>query len=200
MADLPGRACPRAASRSFRRAGGALCALWLALCAPAGAEDAHYRLNPGDKLDIKVWQEENLQGEVTVQPDGSVSFPLVGQLPAAGKTTLEFAALLSERLGQYLPAPEVNVRLVAAEGNLVYVTGEVAHPGAFALKRPTDVMQAIGLAGGLTEFADDADIVILRRGADGAVSALPFDYGEVRRGEALESNVLLRSGDTVVVP
>lgn len=173
--------------------------IWLATCSSAMA-DEDYRLNPGDKLEIKVWQEENLHSEVVVQPDGTVSFPLAGHIPAAGKTTAEFIEALKQRLSLFMPGPEVNVRLVAADGNMVYVTGEVAHPGAFILKRPTDVMQAISMAGGLTEFARKNNIVILRHETGGTARSLPFPYSEVEDGEELEANIQLHSGDTIVVP
>lgn len=166
---------------------------------PAFAAEV-YHLNPGDTIDITVWQEENLHTEAVVLPDGSVSFPLVGHVPAAGKTTGEFAALVKTRLAEFMPNPEVNVRLIGADGNMIYVTGEVAHPGAFVMKRPTDVMQAISMAGGLTAFAKRNDIVILHREADGHSSSLPFEYDEVEDGRELAMNILLHSGDTVVVP
>ncbi|SMF97648.1 polysaccharide export outer membrane protein [Methylomagnum ishizawai] len=184
---------------------GTLSGLALAVClllslGSKSQADGDYRLNPGDKLEITVWQEENLHAEVTVQPDGTVSFPLAGPIPAAGKTTAEFLEALKQRLAQFIPGPEVNVRLLAAEGNMVYVTGEVAHPGGFTLKRPTDVMQAISLAGGLTEFARKNSIVILRREAGGTTQSLPFAYGDIEDGEGLEANIQLHSGDTIVVP
>lgn len=159
-----------------------------------------YSLNPGDKLEITVWQEENLHAEVVVLPDGTVSFPLVGHIPAAGKTTEEFARLLKTRLNEFMPNPEVDVRLKAADGNMIYVTGEVAHPGAFVMTRPTDVMQALSMAGGLTAFAKRNDIRILRRQRDGQPRSFPFTYDDVEDGEQLDTNILLQSGDTVVVP
>lgn len=159
-----------------------------------------YRLNPGDKLEIAVWQDEKLHTEVVVLPDGTISFPLVGHVPAAGKTTGELVALLRERLGQFIPGPEINIRLLAAEGNSIYVIGQVAHPGVIVMKGPLDVMQALSMAGGLTVFAKKNNIRILRRGADGSTKTLPFEYGDVEDGEKLESNILLQSGDTIVVP
>ena len=159
-----------------------------------------YRLNPGDKLEITVWHEENLHSEVLVLPDGTVSFPLVGHVPAARKTTVELVALLRERLGKYIPDPEINVRLLAADGNNIYVVGEVAHPGAINMTRPTDVMQALGMAGGLTQFAKRNSIHILRRDAEGHATSIPFEYGDVEGGDNIESNILLQSGDTIVVP
>ncbi len=159
-----------------------------------------YRLNPGDKLEITVWQEENLKQEVVVLPDGTISFPLVGHVAAAGKTTEDLARLLRERLSKFIPDSEINVRLLDAEGNLIYVTGEVAHPGKFIMKGPTDVMQALSMAGGLTAFAKKNSIIVLRREADGRTRSFPFEYGDVEDGENIESNILLQSGDTIVAP
>ena len=159
-----------------------------------------YRLNPGDKLEITVWEEEKLKQEVVVLPDGTISFPLAGHVAAAGKTTEELVRLLRERLSKFIPDSEINVRLLDAEGNLIYVTGEVAKPGKFVMKGPTDVMQALSMAGGLTAFAKKNSIIVLRREADGRTRSLPFEYGDVEDGENIESNILLQSGDTIVVP
>ena len=159
-----------------------------------------YRLNPGDKLEITVWHEENLKSEVVVLPDGTISFPLVGHVPAAGKTNEELVALLKERLGKFVPGPEINIRLLSADGNTIYVVGEVGHPGAINMTRPTDVMQALGMAGGLTQFAKRSSIQILRRDAEGHAKSIPFEYGDVEGGDNIESNILLQSGDTIIVP
>jgi polysaccharide export outer membrane protein len=175
------------------------CILWLPGQGFA-LENDNYRLNPGDKLQITVWEEEKLKQDVVVLPDGTISFPLVGHVAAAGKTTEELVGVLRERLRKFIPDSEVNVRLLAATGNMIYVTGEVAHPGAFVMTRPTDVMQALSMAGGLTEFAKKNSIIVLRREADGRTRSLPFEYGEVEDGENIESNILLQSGDTIVAP
>lgn len=175
------------------------CILLLSNSTFALAGDA-YHLNPGDKLEITVWQEENLKQEVVVLPDGTISFPLVGHVPAAGKTTEDLVKLLRERLTKFIPDSEINVRLMAAEGNLIYVTGEVVHPGQFIMKGPTDVMQALSMAGGLTPFAKKNSIIVLRREADGRSRAVPFEYGDVEDGENMETNILLQSGDTIVAP
>jgi len=175
------------------------CILWLPSQSVA-LENDNYRLNPGDKLQITVWEEEKLKQDVVVLPDGTISFPLVGHVAAAGKTTEELVGLLRERLRKFIPDSEVNVRLLAAAGNMIYVTGEVAHPGAFVMTRPTDVMQALSMAGGLTQFAKKNSIIVLRREADGRTRSFPFEYGEVEDGENIESNILLQSGDTIVAP
>lgn len=175
------------------------CMLFLFNQAFALAADV-YRLNPGDKLEITVWEEDKLKQEVVVLPDGTISFPLAGRIPAAGKTTDDLVILLRERLSKFIPDAEINVRLIAAEGNLIYVTGEVTKPGKFVMKGPTDVMQALSMAEGLTKFAKKNSIIVLRREADGRTRSLPFEYGDVEDGENIESNILLQSGDTIVVP
>ena len=111
------------------------CILFLSNQAFALAADV-YRLNPGDKLEITVWEEEKLKQEVVVLPDGTISFPLAGHVAAAGKTTTELVSLLRERLSKFIPDSEINVRLIAAEGNKIYVTGEVENPGEFVMKAP----------------------------------------------------------------
>ena len=176
------------------------CLLWLSYQPLSWAVDESYRLNPGDKLEITVWQEENLHAEVVVLPDGTISFPLVGSVPAAKKTTGELVSLLKERLSKFIPDPEINIRVFAADGNTIYVIGEVAHPGAIVMTRPMDVMQALSMAGGLTPFAKENSIRILRREPDGRSKTLDFEYGDVEDGENMESNILLQSGDTIVVP
>jgi polysaccharide export outer membrane protein len=173
--------------------------LFLSTQAFALAADV-YRLNPGDKLEITVWEEDKLKQEVVVLPDGTISFPLAGRVPAAGKTTDDLVILLRERLSKFIPDAEINIRLIAAEGNLIYVTGEVTKPGKFVMKGPTDVMQALSMAEGLTKFAKKNSIIVLRREADGRTRSLPFEYGDVEDGENIESNILLQSGDTIVVP
>lgn len=159
-----------------------------------------YRLNSGDKLEISVWDEANLHSEVVVLPDGSVSFPLIGHVFASGKTTEELKQIIKERLRKYIASPEVNIRMISADGNAVYVIGEVAHPGEVAMKGRLDVMQALSKAGGLTLYANRAHIKILRRAADGSTTTIPFEYSDVEDGDRLESNILLQSGDTIVVP
>ena len=167
---------------------------------PSFAADEGYLLNKGDKLRIEVWQEESLQREVMVSPDGTISFPLVGNIPAAGKTTGDLKALLRERLAEFIPEPEVNVSLLTVEGNAIYIIGEVIRPGPYVMQKHLDVMQALSLAGGLTIFAAKNDIHVVRRAADGRSTSIPFRYDDVEDGDNLDANILLQSGDTVIVP
>lgn len=171
----------------------------LILASPfARAADA-YRVQPGDVLTISVWKEKDLQGEILVRPDGGVSFPLAGDVSADGKTTQELTEALATKLKRFIPDPVVTVAVKQIGGNRVYVLGKVNRPGEFMFSKPVDVMQALALAGGATPFAQVNDIRILRREA-GVVHALSFRYGEVERGKELAQNVVLQSGDTVVVP
>jgi polysaccharide export outer membrane protein len=175
--------------------------LTLIFLAPCSADaEPNYRLNPGDKLLISVWHEENLKEEVLVLPDGTVSFPLIGHIPAAGKTIEELRTALTEAIAEFIPEPAVDVSLLAAEGNVIYVVGEVTRPGPYVMTRPMDVLQALTTAGGLTMFADQNDIRILRRGTDGKTRLINFSYGDVADGEKLETNIILQSGDTIIVP
>lgn len=164
------------------------------------AADDGYSINKGDKLRIDVWQEENLRADVMVGPDGMISFPMLGSIAAAGKTVTELQTLLREQLEQYIPGPEVLVSLLSVEGNVIYVIGEVNRPGHFVMSKNLDVMQALTLAGGLTAFAAKNDIRILRRNGEQHSSAIPFAYGDIEDGDHLDSNILLQSGDTVIVP
>lgn len=178
--------------------------LWLGLAylisgsAPA-AEAEPYRIQPGDVLIVSVWKEKDLQSEVLVRPDGGLSFALVGDLQASGRTVEELRATVHERLRKYIPDPSVTIAVRQIGGNRVYVLGKVNRPGEFPFSQPIDVMQALSLAGGATSFAALDEIQILRR-EQGRQTALRFRYSEVEGGRKLEQNILLRSGDTVVVP
>jgi polysaccharide export outer membrane protein len=158
-----------------------------------------YLLQPGDVLQVAVWKETELTAEVLIRPDGGMSFPLAGELQAAGHTIADLTGMLEQRIRKFEPDAVVTVGVKAAAGNRVYVIGKVTRPGDFPLNRPTDVMQALSLAGGATPFADTNGILILRRTGD-KESSIRFRYGDVLRGRKLEQNILLQSGDTVVVP
>lgn len=158
-----------------------------------------YRLNPEDEIKISVWKEEDLQGEVLVRPDGGISFPLVGDLMAGGKTIQELENEISGKIQRYIPEAVVSVSLVKLAGLKVYVIGKVNKPGLFVLGDYVDVMQALSLAGGVTPYADHDKIKILRR-KHGENIVFPFVYTEVAKGKKLEQNIILETGDVVVVP
>jgi polysaccharide export outer membrane protein len=178
------------------------------LLAPAayadGVSEAHppdesYVVQPGDMLQVTVWKEQDLQGEVLVRPDGGLSFPLAGDIEAGGHTVDEIRKVLQSRLAKYIPDPVITVAVKKTDGSRIFVVGKVNRPGDFPLIRPIDVMQALSLAGGTTSFADVNGIRILRR-EGGRQVVFRFRYDDVRRGRELSQNILLHSGDTVVVP
>ena len=162
--------------------------------------DRPYTIQPGDILEVSVWKEADLQREVLVRPDGRFSFPLVGDLDATGKTVSDLREEISASLQKYIPDLVVTVTVKSILGNKIYVLGQVNNPGEFVVNPRVDVMQALSMAGGTTAFAALNDIVILRRDGDGSQRAIQFAYKEVEKGRSLEQNVLLVSGDVVVVP
>lgn len=176
-------------------------ALCVVVAGTSAAEvvDYGYKLQPGDILQVVVWKETDLQSEVLIRPDGGISFALAGDMQAAGHTTDEVRAELETRVRKLVPDAVVTVQVKAATGNRVFVIGKVNRPGDFALNRPIDVMQALSLAGGATPFASTNSIRVLHREGKRQTS-LRFRYRDVIRGKKLEQNVLLQSGDTVVVP
>jgi polysaccharide export outer membrane protein len=178
-------------------------ALIFSLCvwsaALTAAELPPYAVNAGDVLQVSVWKEPDLQLEVLVRPDGGFSVPLIGEVAAAGKTVEALQDEITKRLNTYVPDAVVTVAIRQLSGDKIYVLGKVNRPGEYALNRYVDVMQALSIAGGTTAFAALDDIAILRRDGDGQ-RALEFKYSQVSQGKHLEQNIILQSGDVVVVP
>lgn len=158
-----------------------------------------YRIQPGDLLFISVWKEEELQKEVLVRPDGAISFPLAGEINTRNKTVEELRIELTGLLSRYIPDLVVTVSVLEINGNKVFVIGQVNNPGEFIVNPRVDVMQALSMAGGTTPFADLKNIRILRR-SEGGQTAIRFEYDDVVSGRKLEQNIVLESGDVVVVP
>jgi len=158
-----------------------------------------YELHPGDQIEITVWREEELQREMLIPPDGRISFPLTGEVIAAGRTAGEIQSEISEKLIRFIPEAVVTVSVTGFEGNRVYVIGQVNRPGSFVMNPQVSVLQALTQAGGTTPFAAVNDIIILR-GADANQEVFEFKYSEVSRGRNLDQNIILESGDVVVVP
>lgn len=164
--------------------------------APVGSG---YRLGPEDLLHISVWRDESLTREVLVRPDGKISFPLVGDFQAEGRTVEELKSDLVRRLSPFISDTPISVSVVKANSYKIYVIGKVARPGEFLVGHDTSVMQALSLAGGLTQFASENQIKVLRR-ENGEERAHSFRYGDAKKGKGLERNILLQRGDVVVVP
>jgi len=164
-----------------------------------GSDNGNYRIQPGDVLDISVWKEEDLKKQVLVRPDGGISFPLAGDLKAANSSVSELQTLITERLEKFIPDPLVTVAILKLDGNKIYVIGKVNRPGEFTATRNLDVVQALSVAGGMTPYASANKISILRR-VDGKLKSIPFRYGDIEKGDDLQQNIVLHSGDVVLVP
>ena len=162
--------------------------------------DSGYLVQAGDILHVSVWHEPDLQLDVLVSPGGNFSMPLIGQLQASNKSLKSLQQEIAARLEKFVPGADVMVALKQIQGNKVYVIGKVNRPGEFVLNRNVDVMQALSMAGGMTQFADAGDIIILRREEQQAQQVYAFDYDEVKQGQNLNQNIILKSGDVVVVP
>jgi polysaccharide export outer membrane protein len=167
--------------------------------AAATPDQDKYLLGPEDALEISVWKEPDLTKQLVVRPDGKISYPLIGEVQAAGLTVKQLQEQISKRLAKYVTDAHVTVILLKAQNYKIYVTGKVNKPGDFTVGKPVDVMQAIAMAGGLTPFASPGSITVLRT-TGGKEEVFPFNYKEVARGQFLEQNRTLLPGDVVVVP
>jgi polysaccharide export outer membrane protein len=171
-----------------------------ALAAQAQATSADYKLQAGDKLHVSVWKEPEMQKEIIIAPDGKISFPLAGELSAAGRPVGDVRKEIETRLKKYIPDPVVTVTVLTIGGNIAYVVGQVTKPGAIVMNPSITVLQALSIAGGGTPFAKMDSIIVIRGAQAGEQRVLPFRYGQVSEGKNLQQNVVLESGDVVVVP
>jgi len=167
--------------------------------AQAQGAPGDYKLLAGDKIQVSVWKEIDLQRVVIIRPDGKFSFPLTGEVQAAGRSADDIRVDIEARLRKYIPEPVVTVTVEDVGGSRVYVIGQVNKPGVFAMNPRVNVLQALTLAAGTTPFAKLDDIIVIR-GTGAAQTTLPFRYSQVTAGKALNQNILLESGDVVVVP
>ena len=164
-----------------------------------GSVPADYVVGAEDVLQVLFWRDQDMTAEVTVRPDGKITLPLIGDLQAAGLEPDTLSAEIEKAAKKYLEDPSVTVVVKEINSRKVFITGEVAHPGAFPLLRPMTVIQLIALAGGLTEYADKGGITILRV-EQGRTQSFRFNYKDVSKGKNLNRNIQLKPGDTVVVP
>jgi polysaccharide export outer membrane protein len=158
-----------------------------------------YLIGPDDMLDISVWKEESLQRKVVVRPDGKISFPLIGEISASPHSAEELQNEITQRLKKFIPDPVVTVVVEKVAAYAIYVIGEVKNSGQYQVGHYLDVVQALALAGGLTPYAAENKIKILRR-ENGVEVAIPFEYTKVEAGGDLKQNIILKRGDVVVVP
>jgi polysaccharide export outer membrane protein len=184
------------------------CLLVVAACARPGAElppevqpglRDSYRIGIPDLLRISVWKNPELSVDVPVRSDGKISVPLLDDVQAEGLTPTELKEVISEKLSEFITAPDVTVIVMQPNSSVATVVGAVQRSGTVPLDRETRVIDAIAAMGGFNTWAKQSDVRVLRPSADGVVS-YRFNYGAYVAGKAPDSNILLRPGDTVVVP
>jgi len=161
--------------------------------------DGNYIIGAQDVLDISVWKEPEVSRVVPVRPDGKISLPLLNDVQAAGLTPAALAAQITESLKKYVTNPQVTVIVTTINSQRVYLLGEVTRPGAFPMIPGMTVLQAVSSGGGFTQFARTKNIYVLRM-ENGKQVKYPFNYKEVIGGKKPEQDILLKAGDTIVIP
>ncbi len=167
---------------------------------PASATlPAGYVIGPDDVLTIVFWRDKEMSAEVVVRPDGKISLPLVNDVEAAGRTPEQLRMELEKAAAKYVAEPNATVVVKAINSRKIYITGNVAKPGTYPLAGDMNVLQFIAMAGGLLEYADANDIIVVRREQSGD-RYFKFNYKDVVKQKNVQQNILLKPGDTVVVP
>ena len=163
-------------------------------------EDPGYIIGEEDLLNVDVWKEPEISRTVPVRPDGKISLPLINDIQAAGLTPNQLALTITERLRKFIAEPQVTVIVTQINSRRVYIVGEVNRAGAFPMLPNMTVLQALSSAGGFTQFANLKGIYVLRTDKDGKQEKFRFNYKDVVKGNKSEQNILLKPGDTIVVP
>ncbi|MGB9068795.1 MAG: polysaccharide biosynthesis/export family protein [Candidatus Acidiferrales bacterium] len=165
----------------------------------AATADPNYVIGGQDVLDISVWKEAELTRTVPVRPDGKISLPLLNDVQAAGLTPTQLAAQITESLKKYVTDPQVTVIVSVINSQRIYILGEVNRAGAYPLLPNMTLLQGLSSAGGFTQFANLKKIYMFRM-ENGKQVKYPFNYKDVISGKATDENVVLKAGDTIVVP
>jgi polysaccharide export outer membrane protein len=160
---------------------------------------ADYVIGPNDVLHLVFWKDKDMTTEAVVRPDGKISVPLLNDVQAAGLTPAALREQLTDASRKYLEDPSVTVVVREINSRRVFVTGEVAKPGPYPLTAPTSVLQMLAMAGGLREFADAKNILVMRT-VNGQPTSFTFNYRDVSRRKNLQQNIELKPGDTIIVP
>jgi polysaccharide export outer membrane protein len=166
--------------------------------APETTSDSDYVIGADDMLRISVWKEPDLSEILPVRPDGKISMPLLNDIPAAGLTPLQLKDSITEKLKRFISDPRVTVVVTAMNSRRIFVSGEVVHSGPMPLLPHMTMLQALSQAG-FTQFANPKGIYLLRT-ENGKQQKIAFNYKEVIKGNRPEQNIMLKPGDTVVVP
>ena len=168
---------------------------------PAAKALPDYLIGPDDVLTIGVWGEKDLSGDFTVRPDGKISLQLVNDISAAGLTTEQLREILNKQYTPFIEAPNVSVVVKAINSRRVYINGYVTRPGPYQLGSGLTIVQLISIAGGLLDYADQKNIMVLRAepDANGQPVSVRVNYDDISKGKNLTQNVALKPGDTVIV-
>jgi len=163
------------------------------------ADSDQYIIGPEDVLYIHVWREDALSRTVPVRMDGNISLPIIQEIKAAGLTPLQLKESLTNRLKEFIESPNVSVTVTEANSFKVYVSGQVRTPGVYRLRNETTILQIIPMAGGFTDWADQKKILIIRK-EDGKEKRITVNYKKIMKGGDPGSNIVLKAGDTIIVP
>jgi polysaccharide export outer membrane protein len=167
--------------------------------AAAVEQGSSYLIGANDLLNIYVWKETELTQDVIVTPDGKITFPLIGEVVAAGQTVTQLRDAITEKLQKFVTAPEVTVIVKETRSRVVYTIGKVTRPGPYPLAPDMTVIQGLSAAGGFAEWGDTKHVLIIRR-EGGKETQFKFNYNEYTSGDNMGQNILLKPGDTIVVP
>jgi polysaccharide biosynthesis/export protein len=163
-------------------------------------DNKSYVIGENDLLDIDVWKEKEISRAIPVRPDGKISLPLIGEIQASGMTPLQLQDDIARRLKGFIANPEVTVIVTDPRSHHFNIVGTVAKPGEYPLSQSMTVLDAISVAGGFRDFAKETKIYVLRTMPGGTQEKLPFNYKDAIKGKKPENNVVLKPGDTIVVP
>jgi polysaccharide biosynthesis/export protein len=195
-------------------------AVWSALSAAAAAQNvptqegnngavstagsatlpSDYVIGKEDVLSIIFWRDKELSGDVVVRPDGKITLPLLKDIQAAGYTPEQLTDVVVKAASKYISQPTATVIVKQINSRKVFVIGQVARPGGYMLSGELTVLQLIAMAGDVLEYAKSSRIVVVRKKDDGREERFKFNYNEVVTGRKAQQNILLRPGDTVIVP
>ncbi|MGD0628251.1 MAG: polysaccharide biosynthesis/export family protein [Terracidiphilus sp.] len=163
-----------------------------------GTDKDTYVIGPSDAIVVSVWKEQSLSGSLLVRPDGMISMPLLGDVQASGLTCVQLGDQITAKLRKFVQDPKVNVVLTQIHSKFIYMLGEIGKKGPIEMTPGMTLLQAVAVAGGISEYGNAKKMYILRD-EDGKHLKLHVHYKEALKGDTT-LNVLLKPGDTLVVP